>query len=109
VLERLDQLYVIGGGPGANRIGYSPEEDLAHDLARGWMEKAGLEISVDAAGNLIGRHPGGGDVWTGSHLESVPNGGEVRRARAASSPDEFSSSEDVALAVDVLTAALRSL
>jgi acetylornithine deacetylase/succinyl-diaminopimelate desuccinylase-like protein len=76
VLERLEQLYAIGGGPGANRIGYSPEEDLAHDLARGWMEEAGLEVSVDAAGNLIGRHPGGGDVWTGSHLDSVPNGGK---------------------------------
>lgn len=75
VLERLERLYRIGGGPGANRIGYSAEEDEAHRLARGWMEEAGLDVSVDAAGNLIGRHPSGGDVWTGSHLDSVPNGG----------------------------------
>jgi acetylornithine deacetylase/succinyl-diaminopimelate desuccinylase-like protein len=76
VLQRLEELYVIGGGPGANRIGYSPEEDEAHRLARGWMEQAGLEVSSDAAGNLIGRHPAGGDVWAGSHLDSVPNGGK---------------------------------
>ncbi len=31
VLERLDQLYAIG----ATRVGGSPEEDAAHDLARG--------------------------------------------------------------------------
>jgi acetylornithine deacetylase/succinyl-diaminopimelate desuccinylase-like protein len=76
VLQRLEELYAIGGGPGANRIGYSPEEDEAHRLARGWMEEAGLEISIDAAGNLIGRHPERGQVWTGSHLDSVPNGGK---------------------------------
>ncbi len=76
VLERLEQLYAIGGGPGANRIGYSAEEDEAHSLARGWMEEAGLEVSVDGAGNLIGHHPGGGGCWTGSHLDSVPEGGK---------------------------------
>ena len=40
------------------------------------MEEAGLEVEVDDAGNLIGRVPGGGrEVWTGSHLDSVPSGG----------------------------------
>jgi acetylornithine deacetylase/succinyl-diaminopimelate desuccinylase-like protein len=76
VLARLEELYAIGGGSGANRIGYSPEEDEAHRLARGWMEESGLDVSSDAARNLIGRHPAGGDVWTGSHLDSVPNGGK---------------------------------
>jgi allantoate deiminase len=71
VLERLDQLYAMG-----DRIGYSPEEDQAHELARGWMDEAGLEVTVDEAGNLIGRHPAGGNVWTGSHLDTVPNGGK---------------------------------
>jgi allantoate deiminase len=78
-LERLDQLYAIGAGPGANRIGYSPEEDEAHELARGWLEEAELEVEVDAAGNLFGRTAGTGSVpavWTGSHLDSVPQGGK---------------------------------
>jgi acetylornithine deacetylase/succinyl-diaminopimelate desuccinylase-like protein len=71
ILERLEQLAAIG-----DRIGYSPEEDRAHELAAGWFRAAGLEIEVDAAGNLIGRVPGGShEVWTGSHLDTVPGGG----------------------------------
>jgi allantoate deiminase len=79
VLERLDSLYAIGGGPGANRLGGSPEEDEAHELMTGWMREAGLEVEVDAAGNsfgrLRGRRPEVPEVWTGSHLDSVPHGG----------------------------------
>jgi hydantoinase/carbamoylase family amidase len=78
VLQRLDELYAIGGGPGANRVGYSEDEQAAHDLVGGWMEEAGLEVSVDPAGNLFGRVRGssaGGEVWTGSHLDTVPEGG----------------------------------
>jgi acetylornithine deacetylase/succinyl-diaminopimelate desuccinylase-like protein len=75
-MERLDRLYAIGGGRGANRIGDSPEEQEAHDLAAGWMREAGLEVDVDAAGNLLGLFPGEGPaVWSGSHLDSVPEGG----------------------------------
>ena len=72
ILERLDELAAIG-----DRIGYSPEEDAAHELAAGWFREAGLEVEVDAAGNLIGRVPGRGsrEVWTGSHLDTVPGGG----------------------------------
>jgi hydantoinase/carbamoylase family amidase len=78
VLHRLDEVYAIGGGPGANRAGLSAAEQEAHDLVAGWMEEAGLEVSVDAAGNLFGRLHGASDakeIWTGSHLDSVPNGG----------------------------------
>ena len=75
VFERLDELYGIGGGPGANRPGYSAAEDEAHRLAAEWMLAAGLEPDADAAGNLIGRR-GDARVWTGSHLDSVPNGGK---------------------------------
>jgi acetylornithine deacetylase/succinyl-diaminopimelate desuccinylase-like protein len=79
-LRRLEELYAIGSGPGANRIGYSPEEDEAHELARAWLEEAGLEVEEDAARNLFGRIqvPGTetGPVWTGSHLDTVPQGGK---------------------------------
>jgi hypothetical protein len=47
------RLYAIGGGPGANRIGYSPEEDAAHELARVVAREAGLEVEVDEAGNMF--------------------------------------------------------
>jgi acetylornithine deacetylase/succinyl-diaminopimelate desuccinylase-like protein len=72
VLERLDELYAIGGG---TRLGYSPEEDAAHELAAGWMREAGLEDARDEAGNLFGRR-GAPRVWSGSHLDTVPNGGK---------------------------------
>jgi acetylornithine deacetylase/succinyl-diaminopimelate desuccinylase-like protein len=79
LLDRLDELYAIGGGPGANRVGYSPEEDAAHALAAGWMRDAGLDVEVDADGNLLGRlageRPELPEVWTGSHLDTVPQGG----------------------------------
>jgi allantoate deiminase len=78
VLHRLDELYAIGGGPGANRPGLSSVEQDAHDLVAGWMERAGLKVSIDPAGNLYGRLPGLSDareIWTGSHLDSVPQGG----------------------------------
>jgi len=75
ILERLDQLYGIGGGPGANRPHGSPEEDAAHVLAAGWMEEAGLDVMVDPDGNLVGRASERVDVWVGSHLDTVPHGG----------------------------------
>jgi acetylornithine deacetylase/succinyl-diaminopimelate desuccinylase-like protein len=79
VLERLEELYAIGGGPGANRLGGSREEDEAHELAARWMRGAGLEVEADEAGNLFGRlrgrRPELAEVWTGSHLDSVPAGG----------------------------------
>src|ERR1044072_962460 len=65
VLERLEELYAIGD----SRLGYSPAEDAAHELARGWLEDAGLEVRVDLAGNMFG---GTDPVWTGSHLDTVP-------------------------------------
>jgi hydantoinase/carbamoylase family amidase len=38
------------------------------------MREAGLEVAPDEAGNLFGSR-GEARVWTGSHLDSVPNGG----------------------------------
>jgi hydantoinase/carbamoylase family amidase len=44
-----------------------------------WFEEAGLEVEVDERGNVVGRLPGRrpdlSEVWTGSHLDSVPSGG----------------------------------
>lgn len=79
-LERLDRLYALGGGPGANRPGGSDAEQQACELAAGWMEEAGLEVEWDPAGNVAGRSLGSRpelpEIWTGSHLDSVPAGGK---------------------------------
>ena len=74
-LDRLDELYAIGGGPGANRIGYSPEEDAAHELARGWLEEAGPRGRGRRGREPVRRH-GCRVIWTGSHLDTVPQGGK---------------------------------
>jgi allantoate deiminase len=48
---------------------------MAHALAARWMQGAGLDVSSDEAGNLFGRR-GEARVWSGSHLDTVPNGGK---------------------------------
>jgi acetylornithine deacetylase/succinyl-diaminopimelate desuccinylase-like protein len=77
--RRLDDVFHIGKGVGANRVGGTPEEDEACGLAVSWMEEAGLEVEVDERGNVVGRLRGTSpelpEVWTGSHLDSVPAGG----------------------------------
>ena len=75
VLERLDELYAIGGGPGANRPHLSPAEDEAFRLAATWCEEAGLDVEVDRHGNLLARSGRRDDVWVGSHVDTVPQGG----------------------------------
>ncbi len=79
VLRWLDELYAIGGGTGANRPGLSTAEDEAHRVVRGWMSEAGLVTTTDAAGNLYGRRAGREpalpEIWSGSHLDTVPQGG----------------------------------
>ena len=82
IFERLDELYAIGGGPGANRPHGSAAEDGAHQLAASWCEDAELEVEVDRHGNLFGRakrvrsvEKVSDTVWVGSHLDTVPQGG----------------------------------
>jgi hydantoinase/carbamoylase family amidase len=79
VLARLQVLAAIGRAAGANRPGLGQGEQHAHELVAGWMRDAGLDVAVDAAGNLRGRlsgaDPGVADVWTGSHLDTPPDGG----------------------------------
>ncbi|GMA51405.1 Zn-dependent hydrolase [Alicyclobacillus contaminans] len=79
--QRLMTLAEIGRQPdgGITRLSFSPEERAAKDTVRRWMEEAGLSVREDAVGNLIGRRSGqqndGPVVLTGSHLDSVYNGG----------------------------------
>src|SRR5256885_13168191 len=81
LLADLRTLAAIGGLPdgGVDRLAWSE-----HDLAgRRWfserMSEAGIEARVDAALNVFGHLPGTTGPWllTGSHLDSVPNGGRL--------------------------------
>lgn len=79
--RRLHLLSEIGltEDKGSMRIGFSQEEKQAKELAIEWMKEAGLAISKDGAGNIFGRLEGKDPekpaVLSGSHLDSVPNGG----------------------------------
>src|SRR5690349_8388038 len=79
VAASLDELGRIGGAPdgGVTRVAWSPELFAAYDWAAERMRELGLEVEVDAAGNLLGRWQVGQGkaVLVGSHLDTVPSGG----------------------------------
>jgi N-carbamoyl-L-amino-acid hydrolase len=64
---------------GIVRDSYGDGEQAAHDIMRAAAERIGLEISVDAIGNLTMTLPGkdrhAPRILMGSHLDSVPQGG----------------------------------
>jgi len=66
-------------GIGITREAYGPGERLAHEIVRAEAETLGLEIAIDAAGNMLMTLPGADRaakrVVIGSHLDSVPQGG----------------------------------
>lgn len=64
---------------GWTRLGFSAEDRAARAWFADKMRECGLVVRQDAFGNLFGRLPGHDDalpaVATGSHLDTVPNGG----------------------------------
>lgn len=77
----MTTMQTFGGtdGGGSVRVAYSDENLKALDFLAGLMADAGLETHVDFAGNLIGRKAGSeaalAPLMTGSHVDTVPNGG----------------------------------
>jgi hydantoinase/carbamoylase family amidase len=78
VQARLRELGSLTGDR-IDRSGWSSDETAAHELVAGWMRESGLAVSCDPAGNLhgvrVGTDAGAGEVWSGSHLDTVPGGG----------------------------------
>ena len=66
-------------GPGVTREGYGAGEEVAHALVRAEAERLALSVRNDHAGNLYmtlpGTEAGAKQVIVGSHLDSVPRGG----------------------------------
>jgi N-carbamoyl-L-amino-acid hydrolase len=66
-------------GRGIVRDSYGPGEQAAHDIMHAAAEKIGLDVSIDAIGNLLmtlaGRDRLAPRIMIGSHLDSVPQGG----------------------------------
>ena len=65
--------------PGITRASYGAGEQIAHDICRAEAETLDCAVETDAAGNLLitwsGRDPSLPRIVTGSHLDSVPHGG----------------------------------
>ncbi|MBC7570859.1 MAG: Zn-dependent hydrolase [Spirosoma sp.] len=77
---RLMELAKFGAQPGgASRVGYSKADQESRLYFIGLMKKAGLAVTVDYAGNIIGRRKGKNPalkpIGFGSHIDTVPNGG----------------------------------
>ena len=65
-------------GPGVTRLPFTPEHRAALDILHRAMETAGLAVTLDAAGTLVGRRdgpPGCKTFLLGSHQDSVREGG----------------------------------
>lgn len=78
--ELFESLHSLSfDGVGITRDSYGSGEQRAHDLLQDAASRAGLEIHRDAALNLYMTLPGQSRqapvVMTGSHLDSVPRGG----------------------------------
>lgn len=78
--QLFDTLQAISfDGVGITRDTYGAGEQRAHDLMADTARKLGLDVTVDAALNLYLTLPGRDRslpaVMTGSHLDSVPRGG----------------------------------
>jgi N-carbamoyl-L-amino-acid hydrolase len=79
----LQALAEFGKNPqgGVTRLAYSEADRQGREYVMGLMRAAKLNVSIDAAGNIIGRrHAAGGETKAtplvlGSHIDSVPDGG----------------------------------
>ena len=78
---RIKALSAFGATPegGVSRVAYSAADIAGREYIKELMRGAGLEVRVDAAGNIIGRRPGTdpdfSPIMFGSHIDSVPSGG----------------------------------
>jgi allantoate deiminase len=81
IQARLDELHLVGRreNGGTFRGVYSPAWLEAQRRIANWMREAGLDVRLDSVGNIwglvAGREPGPAIV-TGSHYDTVPNGGK---------------------------------
>lgn len=79
--QSIEKLAQIGrtADRGVRRIAYSIEDIQARNLVQHWMLELGMSVRIDPAGNIIGtysgKYPEASAIATGSHLDTVPDGG----------------------------------
>jgi beta-ureidopropionase / N-carbamoyl-L-amino-acid hydrolase len=81
IMDHLLALAEFGKNPqgGVSRVAYSDADKQGREYVLRLMRDARLDVTVDAAGNLIGRRAGSANglapLLMGSHIDSVPEGG----------------------------------
>src|SRR6478752_6287677 len=79
--EHLSVLSKFGANPqgGVSRVAYSDADLQGRNYAISLMKQAGLDVHIDAAGNIVGTRLGSDaslkPLLIGSHIDSVPMGG----------------------------------
>ena len=81
IVEHLNGLSQFGKNPqgGVSRVAFSEADRQGREYVQGLMRAAGLDVKIDPAGNLVGRRAGSDPTLKplimGSHIDSVPEGG----------------------------------
>ncbi len=81
LMQHLNAMAAIGKDPagGISRVAYTEADRQGREYAMGLMRAAGLTTTIDAAGNISGRSAGSDAklpvLVIGSHIDSVPQGG----------------------------------
>jgi N-carbamoyl-L-amino-acid hydrolase len=81
IMQHLDALSQYGKNPegGVSRVAYTDADRQGREYAMQLMRAAGLEVSTDAAANIVGFRQGSDPslkpLVIGSHIDSVPHGG----------------------------------
>ncbi len=79
--QRILALAEFGKNPqgGVSRVAFSAADIQGRNYVMSLMREAGLKIQIDAAGNIFGRREGRDaklpSIIFGSHIDSVPSGG----------------------------------
>lgn len=81
IMKHIFALAEFGKNPqgGASRVAYSDADKQGREYVVSLLRDAKLDVSIDAAGNLIGRRTGSASglrpLLIGSHIDTVPDGG----------------------------------
>lgn len=81
LMQHLQELSTFGKNPqgGVSRVAYTEADLKGREYAMRLMRDAKLQVSVDRAGNIVGFRAGSDPslppILIGSHIDSVPEGG----------------------------------
>lgn len=81
IIKNINGLSAFGKNPqgGVSRVAYSEADLKGREFVSGLMREAKLDVTIDAAANIIGRRAGSErtlpPLLFGSHVDTVPEGG----------------------------------